>query len=243
MQLDGTIISYSVKDRGGYIDAENFPNIFYHLSDLPFGYIHPTIGERVQFVLSTDGFLHATQIERLDVVVPEGRWIKLKAFKYQILQHYHDQPIGKQKFILIGIIFSLLLILSLMIFGFVNLYQSHQIKKAQLFQIEQQQAIEKQKIALGELEFDGLSENARRNIDGQVYGTVKERTELVTSGIDKQNGLLPVNMAKFKCDTRTQCYQMRSYEEALYFHRHCRTAKLDSNGNGIPCENEFKKAK
>lgn len=243
MQLDGTIISYSAKDRGGYIDAEDFPEIFYHLSDLPLGYIHPTIGERVQFVLSTEGFLHATQIERLDVVVPEGRWIKFKAFKHQILQRYHDQPVKKQRFILIGVLVSVLLVLSLMMFGLVNLYQSHQLKKAQQFQIEQQQAIEKQKLALGEIEFDGLSENARRNIDGKVYGTVKERTEVVTAGIDKRNGLLPVSIAKFKCDQRTQCYQMRSYDEALYFHRHCRKAKLDSNGNGIPCENEFSKLK
>lgn len=241
MQLDGRIISYNAKERGGYIDAEDYPEIFYHLSDLPLAYITPSIGERVQFELSTEGFVHATQIQRLDIQQPEGKWIKFKAFKHQSIQRYYEQPVKKQKMILIGLLVSLLFLCGLIMYGFIHLYQQHQLKKAEQFQIQQHLAIEQQKTALGEMEFEGLSEDARRNIDGRVYGTVKERTEHVTAGIDKRNGLLPVSMAKFKCDERTKCYQMRSYDEALYFHKHCRQATLDSNGNGIPCENEFRK--
>ncbi|KGT48259.1 excalibur calcium-binding domain-containing protein [Acinetobacter sp. HR7] len=33
---------------------------------------------------------------------------------------------------------------------------------------------------------------------------------------------------------------MRSYEEALYFQRHCRGTRLDNNGNGVPCENDIR---
>jgi hypothetical protein len=45
--------------------------------------------------------------------------------------------------------------------------------------------------------------------------------------------------ARFKCDKRKYCSQMRSYEEAKYFLRHCRGVKMDGDRDGIPCERQF----
>lgn len=41
---------------------------------------------------------------------------------------------------------------------------------------------------------------------------------------------------KFKCDSRKHCSQMRSYDEAKYFIKHCSNTKMDGDNDGIPCE-------
>ncbi len=46
---------------------------------------------------------------------------------------------------------------------------------------------------------------------------------------------------KYKCDKRKYCSQMRSYEEAKYFLDHCRGVKMDGDGDGIPCERQFRR--
>lgn len=41
----------------------------------------------------------------------------------------------------------------------------------------------------------------------------------------------------FRCDGRTQCEEMTSCEEAMFFLKSCpRTADLDKDTDGIPCE-------
>ena len=50
-----------------------------------------------------------------------------------------------------------------------------------------------------------------------------------------------VKKKTFKCDNRKHCSQMRSYEEAKYFLRHCRGVKMDGDNDGIPCERQFRK--
>lgn len=50
----------------------------------------------------------------------------------------------------------------------------------------------------------------------------------------------PVNAGKplFRCDARTQCEQMTSCEEAMFFLQNCKSSKLnlDQDQDGIPCE-------
>lgn len=43
----------------------------------------------------------------------------------------------------------------------------------------------------------------------------------------------------FKCDGRTMCSQMTSCAEARYFVQHCPNTKLDGNGGGEPCEQQW----
>lgn len=45
----------------------------------------------------------------------------------------------------------------------------------------------------------------------------------------------------YECDGREYCSQMGSYEEAVYFLRHCPNTKMDGDGDGIPCEKQFNK--
>jgi cold shock CspA family protein len=43
----------------------------------------------------------------------------------------------------------------------------------------------------------------------------------------------------FRCDGRTRCSQMTSCEEATFFLRHCPDTKMDGDGDGIPCEQQW----
>ena len=46
-------------------------------------------------------------------------------------------------------------------------------------------------------------------------------------------------LSSFSCDTRKYCTQMRSCEEAKYFLAHCPGVKMDGDGDGIPCEEQW----
>lgn len=44
--------------------------------------------------------------------------------------------------------------------------------------------------------------------------------------------------ARFSCDGRTHCSQMRSCEEARFFLRQCPNTEMDGDGDGNPCEEQ-----
>lgn len=46
-------------------------------------------------------------------------------------------------------------------------------------------------------------------------------------------------VATFKCDGRTTCPQMTSCAEATYFLQHCPNTKMDGDGDGEPCEQQW----
>lgn len=43
----------------------------------------------------------------------------------------------------------------------------------------------------------------------------------------------------FRCDGRKYCSQMRSCPEATYFLNNCPGVKMDGDGDGIPCEEQW----
>lgn len=43
----------------------------------------------------------------------------------------------------------------------------------------------------------------------------------------------------YQCDGRTMCSQMRSCAEAEYFIQHCPGTKMDGDGDGVPCEQQW----
>jgi cold shock CspA family protein len=49
----------------------------------------------------------------------------------------------------------------------------------------------------------------------------------------------PEAPSRFQCDGRTMCSQMTSCAEAKYFIRHCPNTKMDGNGDGVPCEQQW----
>ncbi|GLP95137.1 excalibur calcium-binding domain-containing protein [Paraferrimonas sedimenticola] len=57
-------------------------------------------------------------------------------------------------------------------------------------------------------------------------------TDLISSGYSQPKSL-------YECDGREYCSQMNSYEEAVFFNTYCPEAKMDGDGDGIPCERQF----
>ena len=49
----------------------------------------------------------------------------------------------------------------------------------------------------------------------------------------------PAVASKYVCDGRQHCSQMHSCEEATWFLRHCPNTKMDGEGDGIPCEQQW----
>ena len=45
--------------------------------------------------------------------------------------------------------------------------------------------------------------------------------------------------AEFRCDGRERCPQMHSCQEATWFLRNCPNTKMDGEGDGIPCEDQW----
>jgi len=45
----------------------------------------------------------------------------------------------------------------------------------------------------------------------------------------------------FKCNGKVYCSQMGSYEEALFYLKNCPGTKVDGDGDGCPCEDQFGK--
>jgi hypothetical protein len=45
--------------------------------------------------------------------------------------------------------------------------------------------------------------------------------------------------ASFQCDGRRYCSEMRSCEEAMFFLRNCPDTRMDGDGDGIPCEDQW----
>ena len=50
---------------------------------------------------------------------------------------------------------------------------------------------------------------------------------------------VPAPASAFRCDGRTECAQMTSCAEAEYFLAHCPGVRLDGNGDGEPCEQQW----
>ena len=46
-------------------------------------------------------------------------------------------------------------------------------------------------------------------------------------------------IAGFRCDGRQHCSQMKSCAEAKYFLANCPGVKMDGDGDGVPCEEQW----
>ena len=53
-----------------------------------------------------------------------------------------------------------------------------------------------------------------------------------------ETAALPV-AGTFRCDGRQHCSQMTSCAEATYFLRNCPGTRMDGNGDGVPCEQQW----
>lgn len=46
-------------------------------------------------------------------------------------------------------------------------------------------------------------------------------------------------VSSFNCDGRTQCSQMNSCDEALFFLQNCPNVQMDGDHDGVPCEQQW----
>jgi cold shock CspA family protein len=44
---------------------------------------------------------------------------------------------------------------------------------------------------------------------------------------------------QFQCQGKVWCSQMSSYEEAIFYLHNCPDTKMDGDGDGVPCEQQF----
>jgi hypothetical protein len=62
---------------------------------------------------------------------------------------------------------------------------------------------------------------------------------LAEPGDDTATKATSSQRSSFKCDIRKYCTQMTSCAEAKYFSSKCAGVKMDGDGDGIPCEDQF----
>jgi len=55
----------------------------------------------------------------------------------------------------------------------------------------------------------------------------------------ERTGAAPPVTPHYQCDGRKYCSQMTSCEEAMFFLHNCPGAKMDGDGDGIPCEEQW----
>ena len=71
--------------------------------------------------------------------------------------------------------------------------------------------------------------------------TQESVSQSVVSTPPSETLLPPQTTTTYTCDGRTHCSQMGTKEEAIYFITHCPNTKMDGDGDGEPCEDQFGK--
>ncbi len=73
------------------------------------------------------------------------------------------------------------------------------------------------------------------------YQSIHE-TKLSTSVLVEDNFSSPLverPQTKYSCQGKVYCTQMSSCEEAQFYQSHCSGTKMDGDGDGIPCEDQW----
>jgi hypothetical protein len=65
-------------------------------------------------------------------------------------------------------------------------------------------------------------------------------TREISSAHRSQRGGISYSVG-YRCDGRTYCSQMTSFEEAMFFLNNCPGVKMDGDHDGVPCEMQFNK--
>ncbi|NNG81380.1 cold shock domain-containing protein [Acinetobacter sp. ANC 5378] len=243
MFVEGKIKSYIVERGFGFIsmDGES-KDLFFHIKDFPNKSVEPKIGEKLKFrIVEDNGKLKADQIVRLDLkqntAALEAQPQQGSYRNHGASPRFNERSRKGRIFTIVGLI--IIAVLAVLVYNKYQAYRQTQQLKAQQLMQEQAQIVEQQREALGDLPENVLSEQGQRNLEDQTYLTNKPRSEKVSASIEKQNAVQHQQSSQFKCDGRTHCSQMRSYEEAVFFLRNCPGTQMDGNNDGEPCERQF----
>lgn len=248
MFLEGKIKSYNA-DRGfGFIQQnEQVKDLFFHVTDIPSRHIELKLGEKVKYLISEDqGNFKAVNIVRLDLKQQQATE---QALQSTIVEDHSREPISASpryevasvsplsKIIsFVGVI--IIVVLAVIVYGKYQSYREQKQLHAQQLMQQQQQIVEEQRKAQGDLPDQVLSEQGLHNLHGT--GTSELRRDVVDVTPKSTQAVQQAAPAKFSCDGRTHCSQMRSYEEAVFFNNNCPNTKMDGNNDGEPCERQFK---
>jgi cold shock CspA family protein len=75
-----------------------------------------------------------------------------------------------------------------------------------------------------------------------AYSKVSKEKNVVGSIIMPTVETQPIKQIEpFQCQGKVWCSQMSSYEEAIFYVQNCPGTKMDGDGDGIPCEQQFNK--
>ena len=246
----GAVKEYSAEKGYGFVsNQDSHQNIFFHISDFPKEGGEPKIGENLKYlIVEEEGKFKANQITRLDVAISNKLAQRKIAQTEPKKIEYKKEKIKKSK-----IVIPILLILGLfalfgswIAWGKYQVYKTEQAQKLELYKQQQQKIVDQQRKDVGTLKpiyFTEKSERALNNESSKKQPEViviKEERKGASNTISANQTAKSVQ-AKFSCDGRTHCSQMRSYEEAVFFIRNCPNTKMDGNNDGRPCERQFGK--
>ena len=243
MFIEGKVKSYNAERGFGFIALEGGqPDLFFHIKDFPNKSIAPQAGEKLQFLIVEDqGKFKAGHIVRLDLKAEPLHQGAGSAGREESRAAPRDQAgSGKAKYItLIGLV--IIAVLAAVTYGKYRDYQAQKQQKTQQLMLEQQRIVEEQRQAQGKLPDQVLTEQGRKNLASRPEqiqaGTLPSRAP---AGQENAHPAAAPNPAPaFKCDGRTHCSQMHSYEEAVFFIRNCPGTKMDGDHDGVPCEQQF----
>ncbi|UOG16916.1 cold shock domain-containing protein [Acinetobacter sp. PK01] len=251
MFLEGKIKHYNSTRGFGFIQVEDEPkDIFFHIKDFPSWHIKPNEGELLKFrVTEEQGKFKASDIVRLNLKPEDQPLLEQHSFNYRSIPPAEKivlprKSVSRLKYM---VLFVLIVIAGL---GFVayQKVQDHrvakQLKAEQLIK-EQKRIVEQQREALGHLPDRILSVQGRKNLDTVGYAVNMQQRNISVSPQSEASKLAIVQknepIADFKCDGRTHCSQMRSYDEAVFFIRNCPNTQMDGNHDGEPCEKQFRR--
>lgn len=248
----GKIVEYSHEKRIGYLSRQDSAQLIkFYGDDFPHQGGRPQLGENVKYYIKEHvNELKADRIVRLDVAVSEDLIQK----KPNVLKQHNILKRGAKDHSkrLWMTMLSLMIIAGIVYLGAVSWnqyqkYENEQQAKLALFEQQQKQVVESQRQAIGYVKpviFSEKSKNAlNEKANSENKKTDNDANLITTQTLSKQNTVNPTaetsTVAQFKCDGRTHCSQMHSYDEAVFFLRNCPNTKMDGNHNGIPCERQF----
>ncbi|ENX34440.1 hypothetical protein F889_01722 [Acinetobacter colistiniresistens] len=232
MFLEGKIKKYNAERGFGFIElGGDQKDLFFHIRDFPQAAGEPRLGEKLKFIMVEDsGKFKAANIVRLDLKPSEVKYaspsnsILKKAVNLD--RTLSDTKAGKL-FTVVGLIVIVILI-GLVFQKYQSYQQSKKLRAAQLIE-EQKQIIAEQRKAIGDLPEVKLSAKTERALHHDQIQPMQAAPS--TTAVATQ----------FTCDGREHCSQMGSYEEAVFFLRNCPNTKMDGDGDGIPCERQFRR--
>ncbi|MBI0393326.1 excalibur calcium-binding domain-containing protein [Acinetobacter bereziniae] len=240
----GQIIEYhDDKGYGLLLDHHSAQTVAFYIADFPKEGGQPKKGETIKYVVINDkGTFKAHQMIRLDVAMSND----LKSKKVDIDKQRNilrASQTDSRKFGFISFVI-LVMVFGLVYFSFAawtqyQSYQKDQLAKFELFEQQQKQIVAQQRKEVGYVKPVKFSEKSENALNGKNEALRVQNAPAVAMTANTP-AVASTNTSPYRCDGRTHCSQMNSYEEALFFIRNCPNTQMDGDHDGQPCERQFR---